>query len=306
MSTAGHPHAQSDRKDLVDSQWPRDIWTQVPESESGKDIAQEAAAGPPLVGLDLDSSDPPDMTSRPRTLWEMMLFRPAYNRTSLKEAHAEPVKFRQNLDSKFLGHHPWDKEYYEKEKANRTPLSAPRWEAHPYPHALYDDLERTLSEMDECNFNLYWNLEEVLKIRKQERKEFSARNHTRAEAKALRHLQINCFPSNISGFTSFRSKCGILICSLEVFHTRLHKVLIYTATDVVFRGHTHEIPILVHSLIQQLLARGESSVQSALLNHRQTKEPKESMTALSSRQFQPWLMTNSWIHSTKAHLLETV
>lgn len=269
MSTPSHFHTQADRKDLVDSQWPRYIQTQACESE--KDVAQEAAAGPPLVGLDLDSLVGSfDTPARPRSLWEMMIFRRAYTRTDLKEKCAGPDKFRQNPDSKFLGHHPWDKAYYEKEKANRTPLSAPRWEAHPYPHALYDDLQRTIFKTDEINFNmhLYWDWAEVLRIRKQERKEFSARNHTRAEAKALRQLKINCFPSNISRLASFRSKYGILIRSLEVFHTRLHKVLLYTATDVVFRGHTHEIPILVHSLTRQLLARGESLAPLALLGDR--------------------------------------
>lgn len=40
---------------------------------------------------------------------------------------------------------------------------------------------------------------------------------------------------------------------------RLHKVLLYASTPVVFHGHTHDIPIIVHSCIQELLRRGEIS-----------------------------------------------
>lgn len=50
----------------------------------------------------------------------------------------------------------------------------------------------------------------------------------------------------------------------EVFHTRLHKVLLYSATDVVFRGYTHEIPILVHSCVKEILDRGESKLDSVV------------------------------------------
>lgn len=267
MSTAGDIQTRYDLKDLVDSQLPRPI-PPAKLSESRRYVAQEGAAlGPALAlaRLDLGSSDCPDMAGRPRTLWEMLLRRPAYNGTNLNQAPHTKVRIRQHPESKHLGQHAWDTNYYEKDKSHRTPLSAPRWEALPDPRPLYEDLEFTVSKMG-CNFGQYWDYGEVLSIRTRERHEVSARNLTRAEAKDLRHLQINCFPSNISGFTSFRSKYGMLIRPLEIFHTRLHKVLLYTATDVVFRGYTHEIPIVVHSCVQDILARGESLVQSALLD----------------------------------------
>jgi hypothetical protein len=38
---------------------------------------------------------------------------------------------------------------------------------------------------------------------------------------------------------------------------RLHKVLLYASTPVVFHGNTHDVPIIVHSCVQELLRRGK-------------------------------------------------
>jgi hypothetical protein len=40
-------------------------------------------------------------------------------------------------------------------------------------------------------------------------------------------------------------------------HKRLHKVLLYASVPVVFHGHTHDIPIIVHSCVDELLKRGD-------------------------------------------------
>ncbi|KAF7982555.1 hypothetical protein HWV62_27534 [Athelia sp. TMB] len=164
---------------------------------------------------------------RERTLRERLAFT-SFPIVDVDEELVNTKRRRHDLETKYWGHHQWSLQFSQRPIGTGF-QSAPRFNSSPDHAALWNDLEMKLFDKDGGTTKLdgYWHQELSVSIHNHEEKESTARSFTRAEAGALRML-----------------------------NTRLHKVLLYTATDVAFRGWTHEIPILVHSCVKELSSRG--------------------------------------------------
>jgi hypothetical protein len=205
-------------------------------------------------------SDPNIIPGPNRTIWEVMLLRPKHQ---INIAPVKKKKFRENDgESRLFGQHRWSRAYYD---PSAVDSADPPRAFHVNAMDLFKDLHEILKTLDDPSgyrfqMDSYLDWSDIHDLQNWNIRERAARRQTRAEAAHLRKIPVCYVPKDTRTFAllvSSQNYCSSL-SSAGIMNKRLHKILLYASTPVVFHGNTHDIPIIVHTCVQEILRRGKS------------------------------------------------